>query len=210
MIDLSDTVIAKSDQLNAVDLIGGPITIKITGVKKTSDAQPVVINYEGDNGRPFKPCKTMRRLLIGMWKNDGSKYVGRSLTLYMDPDVKWAGKKEGGVRISHASDIPKEQTFVLRETKNSTLHYAVKPLKVEQTAAPEPKEVVTSTDEPDAFDWSVFETAVESALSNDAWGPEEIGEWWDNQKPTRIAARASDITRAGKIATRVNAIISKE
>lgn len=207
MIDLSDTVIAKSDQLNAVDLIGGPITIKITGVKKTSDAQPVVINYEGDNGRPFKPCKTMRRLLIGMWKNDGSKYVGRSLTLYMDPDVKWAGKKEGGVRISHASDIPKEQTFVLRETKNSTLHYAVKPLKVEQTAAPEQNGIVTPTAEPDAFDLLSFMGEVDNHLST-ACDADELQAWWDERKPDRMKAGATDKAAAIKIAETVKAKIA--
>lgn len=208
MIDLSDTVIAKSDQLNAVDLIGGPITIKITGVKKTSDAQPVIINYEGDNGRPFKPCKTMRRLLIGMWKNDGSKYVGRSLTLYMDPDVKWAGKKEGGVRISHASDIPKEQTFVLRETKNSTLHYAVKPLKVEQAASPEPKEVVTPTAEPDAFDVLTFAKEVSLYIST-ACDADELSAWWAEQMPRRKQAAGVDAQAARQIAASVTAKINE-
>ena len=32
MVDLSKTIIAKSDQLNADDLLGGPITITIEDV----------------------------------------------------------------------------------------------------------------------------------------------------------------------------------
>ena len=68
MMDISDTIIAKSDQLNASDLIGGPITVTITGVKRFDSAeQPIAISYEGDNGKPFKPCKSVRRLLVGMW-----------------------------------------------------------------------------------------------------------------------------------------------
>jgi hypothetical protein len=51
MLDISDTVVPKSDQLNADDLICGPRTITITGIKKVSDTkQPVVISFDGDNG----------------------------------------------------------------------------------------------------------------------------------------------------------------
>ena len=63
--NLRDTIIAKSDQLNADDIIGTGITITVTAVKRGDSAeQPVVIHYQGDNGRPYKPCKTMRRVLI--------------------------------------------------------------------------------------------------------------------------------------------------
>jgi len=36
MIDLSKTIEAKSDQLNADDLLGGPRILKITGIKAGS------------------------------------------------------------------------------------------------------------------------------------------------------------------------------
>ena len=91
MIDISDTIIAKSDQLNAEDLIGGPITVTITGVKRTSDEQPVSVEISGGH-KPWKPCKSMRRLLIMAWpdgaikeggetKYDPTCWVGRSVTL---------------------------------------------------------------------------------------------------------------------------------
>ena len=63
-MDLSQTIIPKSDQLNADDLIAGPRTIRITAVSTGNAEQPVVINYEGDNGRPYKPSKSMRRILV--------------------------------------------------------------------------------------------------------------------------------------------------
>src|SRR5690606_25044456 len=100
MVDISSTIIAKSDQLNADDLIGGPITVTITNVSLTeSPDQPLTINYDGDNGRPYKPCKSMRRVLAAAWGNDGSKFIGRRVTLFRDPRVKWAGQEVGGVRI---------------------------------------------------------------------------------------------------------------
>ena len=72
--NLRDTILAKSDQLNADDIIGTGITITVTAVKRGDSAeQPVVIHYQGDNGRPYKPCKTMRRVLIAGW---GEKWRG--------------------------------------------------------------------------------------------------------------------------------------
>ncbi len=105
MLDMTPTIKAKSDQLNADDLIGGPITIKITKVSKGAADQPININYEGDSGKPFKPCKTVRRILVAAWGKDGTLYVGKSMTIYNDQSVLWGGKPVGGIRISHLSDI---------------------------------------------------------------------------------------------------------
>lgn len=61
MIDLTATIKPKSDQLNADDLIAGPKTITVTGVKLVAEDQPVAISFHGDDGKPYKPCKSMRR-----------------------------------------------------------------------------------------------------------------------------------------------------
>jgi hypothetical protein len=128
------TIAAKSDQLNAEDLIGGPITVRITGVKvNTSEDQPVWIYFEGDNGKPFKPCKTMRRLLIRVWGDDSATYAGRSMTLYLDPDVKYGGMKVGGIRISHMTDMDGPQSFYLTETRGKKKQHTVKPLVSQQS-----------------------------------------------------------------------------
>jgi len=56
MIDLRPTLAAKSDQLNADDLIGRPLTVTVTKVVATGDAeQPISIHYDGDDGKPYKP-----------------------------------------------------------------------------------------------------------------------------------------------------------
>lgn len=112
-IDMKKTIEPKSDQLNADDLIGGAKTIKITDVKAIdSDAQPVSIYFDGDNNKPYKPSKGMRRVLVALWGADAKDYIGRSLTLYRDDKVKFGGLEVGGIRISHASHI-NEPTRVL-------------------------------------------------------------------------------------------------
>lgn len=131
MIDLTKTVIPKSDQLNADDLIGGrALTIKVTGVKLCVEpAQPVSLSFEGDNGKPYKPCKSMRRVLITVWGGDGNKYIGRSLTLYRDDKVVFGGQEVGGIRISHMSDISAPVTMALTASKSARKPYTVQPLK---------------------------------------------------------------------------------
>lgn len=129
MTDLTTTIAAKSDQLNADDLIGRTLTIKVSAVRLLGEAeQPIAIHYDGDNGKPFKPCKSMRRLLVHCWKGDGNQYVGRQMTLYRDGKVKWGGLEVGGIRISHLSHIDGDVTVALTAKKGDKKAYTVKPL----------------------------------------------------------------------------------
>jgi hypothetical protein len=133
MNDMTKVIVPKSDQLNADDLLSGPITIKITAVTiKGGNEQPISINFEGDNGKPYKPCKSMCRVMVLSWGADSSKYVGRSMTLYNDPKVKWAGLEVGGLRISHMSDISETMTMALTVTRGNKKPYIVKPLSTLQ------------------------------------------------------------------------------
>jgi hypothetical protein len=113
---LSDTIIAKSDQLNGDDLIAGPVTVTVRGVKRGSDDQPVVMEIDGGH-QPYKPCKSMRRVLIAAWGDDGRAWVGRSMTLYCDPEVMYGGVKVGGIRISHLSHIDAPELSVSMNVK---------------------------------------------------------------------------------------------
>jgi hypothetical protein len=138
MDDMRQTIIPKSDQLNADDLIGREMTIKITGVYiKGGQEQPVSIHFEGDNGKPYKACKSMCRVMVSAWGPDSKKYVGRSMTLYRDPKVKWGGMEVGGIRISHMSDIADDMTMALTVTRANKKPFTVQPLKsTENSAAP--------------------------------------------------------------------------
>lgn len=131
---LGDTVIAKSDQLNADDLIGGPITVTVTSVSRGNSEQPVVIGITGQ--RPYKPCKSMRRVLITAWGDDGRVWVGRSMTLYCDPDVMFGGVKVGGIRISHLSHIDSDLIVGMNIKKGKKGAVSVKRMAV-AAAVPE-------------------------------------------------------------------------
>jgi hypothetical protein len=135
-MNLAETIIPKSDQLNADDLISGPVTIKVTAIKGSNEPQqPVSIHYEGDNGKPYKPCKSMRRVLVSAWGANGLDYVGRSMTIYRDDSVLFGGIAVGGIRISHLSHIEKDLTLALTVSRASRKPYTVKRLAVAEPIA---------------------------------------------------------------------------
>jgi hypothetical protein len=127
MIDISGTIEPKSDQLNADDLISGPQVLQITGVKVAGGDQPVLIDYVGGEGRPYKPCKSMRRALVLAWGKDGEQYVGRSIVVFCDPKVKWAGSAVGGIRISHLSHIKERIRLMLTVTRGKKAPCVIEP-----------------------------------------------------------------------------------
>lgn len=131
--NLNSTIVPKSDQLNADELVGGARTIRITDVRVIdSTEQPVSIFFEGDEGRPFKPSKTVRKILIKGWGEDGRKWVGRYMTIYNEPTVKWAGVEVGGIRVSHMSNIEGTMRVSVNATKGKKGEHFVRPLEVPQ------------------------------------------------------------------------------
>jgi hypothetical protein len=126
----------KSDQINADDLIGGPRTITVTRVNANegNGEQPINIYFDGDNGKPFRPCKSMRRLLATVWGVQASAYVGQSMTIYRDPKVQWGGLEVGGIRISHMTGLDAPKVVVLTESKTKRKPVTIQPLKVEALA----------------------------------------------------------------------------
>lgn len=135
--DMLKTIEPKSDQMNSDDLIGGrTVTIKITKVSILAGDQPVAIHYEGDNGKPYKPSKGMRRVLVNVWGPDANNYTGRRLTLYRDDKVTFGALAVGGIRISHMSDISEPVTLALTATRANKKPFTVMPLTGGAAAAP--------------------------------------------------------------------------
>lgn len=128
--NLSGTIIPRSDQLNTDQLLNGPITITVTDITIGSDEQPVVIHYANDNGRPFKPSKTVRKILIFAWGEDGRAWIGRSMTLYNDQSVRFGGMTVGGIRISHLSHIDREISISLTSTKGKKAQHTIQKLEM--------------------------------------------------------------------------------
>jgi hypothetical protein len=134
-MNITDTIEPRVDQLTADHLIGRTITIRITDVRLVAGEQPCEIRYEDDNNLPYRPGKSMRRVLVHCWGRDERQYAGRSLTLFRDDDVQFGGLKVGGIRISHMSHIAAPVIMALTAKKGSKKAYKVLPLVVEQPDA---------------------------------------------------------------------------
>jgi hypothetical protein len=127
-MNLNETIAPDSTQLNAEDMLAGPITVTITAVERGTPDQPVNILLDEFPDRAYRPCKSMRRVLVAAWGPDASAYTGRRITLFNDPTVKWGGAAVGGVRISHLSDIKARLTLSLTTTRGKRAPFIVEPL----------------------------------------------------------------------------------
>lgn len=127
-MDLTQSIEPNSEQVNAEDLLGGPRTITITGVEAGTKDQPVFIHTLEYPDRTYRPAKSMRRVLVSAWGQDSSTYIGRRITIFNDPHVKWAGQEVGGVRISHLSHISEPLTVALTVTRGKRAPFVVQPL----------------------------------------------------------------------------------
>jgi hypothetical protein len=186
-MNLLPTIVAKSDQLNADDLVGGPRTITVTAVKGSdSPDQPVSIHYEGDQGKPYKPCKTCRRVLVHCWGPEAKEFVGRRMTLYKDPDVMFGGIKVGGIRISHLSHIEREVAVALMVTRGKRAPYIVKPLAAQVHSRSEAQRSAPPHDDDfpgdrGGFDVLAWADDLESKLPDYA-GVDPLREDWQAHK----------------------------
>lgn len=139
MNDMSSTIIARSDQINAADLIGTTRTVTVKEVRiKAGDDQPVTIMIEGDK-KAFRPCKGVRRLLVRVWGADASKYIGHSMELFCDESVTWAGKEEGGIRVKAMTGLDEQIIEYMRVSKAATKPYKILPLQIDQRTEAKPK-----------------------------------------------------------------------
>lgn len=190
MIDMTRTIEPKSDQLNSDSLLSGPMTIKIVKVSANPDSseQPISIFYAEDMSRPFKPCKTIRRLLVALWGKDASQYVGRSLTLYRDPTIKFGGMEVGGIRCSHMSHIEKQVSVALTATRGSKKITTVKPLVVEP-----PRQETNPADAPNADPYAEYARTFAKKLKEEPW--QAVDSWWTDTEAQREGMEAARIER---------------
>jgi len=102
--ELIQAVEAKSDQVDADNLIGG-ITMDVTikAVQRgPSNEQPVQLLLN-ETDKFYRPSKTFRRALIGCFGDDPANWVGQRIRLVRNPDTTFGGVKVGGIEVSHAS-----------------------------------------------------------------------------------------------------------
>jgi len=139
MTTLSEALAPRSDQLNSDDLIPGPRVLKITGGRIARDGRQtkIILSYEGDAGKPFKPCKTMGRAMVLVWglTDEGfeEQVKGKSIRVYRDPEVTFGDQGQvGGIRISHMSHIDKPTQAKLTVSQGKKAVFVFHPLLTEQ------------------------------------------------------------------------------
>ena len=176
MSDLTDTIAPTSDQLDAVDLLGGPRTFTVTRVVVKGGAEQPVDIHLAEFPRVWRPSKSMRRVLVAAWGPDSAVYVGRRVTLYCDPDVTFGKDRVGGTRISHLSHIAKALSVPLLVTRGRSAIFTVQPLAEDAPASP------------------IGPTASQIAESTDT---DELRGWWKSASPDLrelIEARVAELT----------------
>lgn len=161
-MDVTKAIEAKSDQLNAADLLE-PRTIKITNVTVKSGDQPISVFFEGDDGKPWKTSKTAARCLAMIWGPNASQWIGMSCTIYNDPTVQWGGANVGGIRVSHMEGIDKPVTLMLTKTRGKKGATIIQPL------------VLSDATEAQAVDEAAVLRDASDAARN---GKDAFNAWW--------------------------------
>ena len=171
-MDLTESIAPRSDQLNADDLISGPITVTITDVREGAAEQPVDVILAEYPGRAYRPSKSMRRIIVMAWGAKSAAYTGHRLTLFRNPEITFGRDKVGGIEIAAMSHIDKPLTVALTATRGKRKSFTVKPLPALAIAAPTPTtipdDVITNTQKavangtvPDYLAWLAEQGAPE-------------------------------------------------
>jgi len=139
VIDISNTLIAKADQLNAVDLTQ-PLTGKIVNVALNESVEQPLSVWLDSFKQPWKPCKIVRRMLGRLWGTNAAEWKGRMVQLFNDPEVRYGPNKTGGIRISHVSHIDKPRAITLQVGRNKYQEFTINPMaqKTEPSEAVKP------------------------------------------------------------------------
>lgn len=192
-MDITESLAPTSDQLDAVELAAsGPRTFTIEGVSKGSIEQPVEVHLVGFP-RVWRPSKGMRRTLASGWGVDASKWVGRSVTLFCDPNVSFGKERTGGTRIAAMSDLPgdKPLSVPLLVSRGKSQIFTVQPLREDQ----EPKRTQQSSPKPTQAQMKRLGEGFTAAGITDGEGKarfiaETIGRTpagWDDLTPDDVA-----------------------
>jgi hypothetical protein len=129
MVDISETLAPKSDQLDNIDLRGSdPRIFTVTKVDVKAGAEQPVVVHLAEFPRPWKPGKNMRRVLAHCWGRESDSWPGKHVELFSDERVKFGNETPGGTRISRVSGIdgPASAPVMLSQGRAGT--YKVDPI----------------------------------------------------------------------------------
>ena len=114
-MDITEALAPTSDQLDAIEL-ATPRTFTIgegsrRGVREGKVVAEIAL---ADFPRVWRPSKGMLDVLAAIWGTNATEWIGRSVTLYNDPDVTFGKERVGGIRISHMTNITEPTTVQIR------------------------------------------------------------------------------------------------
>lgn len=175
-LDMTASTEARSDQINAADLVT-PRTYTIEKVTKGTAGYPFDFHMVESPGKVYRPNLGMRRIFVRGWGSKPAAYHGRRVTLFNEPSVIYAGAEVGGIRISHLShlDKPLKTSLVISQKKKEP--YIVQPLPDAPTA-PTP----SKPDPSKAIEWFASQGVVQSVLEAHLSKP--VTEWDANDMAT--------------------------
>lgn len=142
MADISEAALAKSNQLNATDIIGcEPILIvERVNLVNESNGKTVYVHYHGCNNRPWRVSKGMVRVLMAGWGKESENWTGKAVKVFMEPSVIYAGKEVGGIRVRAMSDInPHGINTIITLSKTKREPFKVEFLDMKRPAYPQDK-----------------------------------------------------------------------
>lgn len=134
------TAEARSDQWNADDFIGGPRVFTIEDVHEGKATQKYDIKLAGEK-KVWRPPLTVLRIILAAWGDESDLWKGRQVLLYHDPNVIYAGKKVGGIRIQAMSNIDRPITVTTQKRRGEKQEHLIQPLKTQQQAPASPPAV---------------------------------------------------------------------
>jgi hypothetical protein len=192
---LQQALAPKSDQLNADDLIATNKTIVISGVNiNLGSEQKIIINYHGDNGKPWKPSKGMGRVLTEILGGDPDQWTGQTVELFRNKEIRFGKEKCGGIQICGMSAVHNVTTLLITTSKGKKSSITINPISslggiAQQTMYEQPQQQPPA---PNAKrEWAIkLKAAVNygSAAVNEIWAmvPEEYKPEMDEYYRARV------------------------
>lgn len=179
---MENSIVPKSDQVNADWFISGPQTYEIERVagNEANKDQPVNVFLKGVKV-PYRPSKSMRRVMVAIFGADANTYAGNKITLYTDPEVSFGGMKVGGIKISHATGITQRTSILLTSSRSKRAPHVVMPLVEAQKSEPSP---ITTTAPVDT------QSAQSSAREAASQGRNAFNKWWKDNPDLREEVRS--------------------
>ncbi len=123
---------AKSDQMNAVDILT-PTIFRIVKVDYfPRQSQCMHLHLHGCEGRPYKPCKGMLRGLAKAWPGEIENWNNHLIELFCEDSVLYAGKEVGGLQVSAVSGVQGDVQFPLTISRTKRVIHTFRALSDDQ------------------------------------------------------------------------------